>query len=147
MLYRHAIQNAASTGSGILRLCADAANGPLHDLATETHFSQLGRYLLYQADTFASDHNAARFRPAVDESAVRAFLESSPHFAHVQRSLEESRTWYLLNPERLRERMAGSSVYSWHNRASLDGVIIFDTQPQNADVLKVAYLDAAVGSL
>jgi hypothetical protein len=146
-LYHYAVRQAEAIGSGIVRLCADAGNRAWRELAAEAHFSQVGRYLLYRADTLANARKAAEFRLPEDAQSIGSFLESSPHFAHAQRSLEESRTWYLLNPGRLAAHIAELAVLGWYSSGSLDGVIILDMPQQNADVLSIAYLDAAVGSL
>ncbi len=145
LLHHHAVQQAEACRSGVIRFCADIQNAGMHRLAAEAHFSQVGRYALYQAGSFTDARKAAEFR-LTDAAAIRIFLDASPYYAHAQRSFEEARTWYFLSGQRLRALIDAGRVYTWSNPASLDGVIIVNTQ-LDSGVLDIAYLDAAVGSL
>jgi hypothetical protein len=148
-LVHHAVRQAELSGRGLLRFAANAENKPVHKLAAEAHFSLVGRYAVYQASVLSN--SLAEFtlvRDGKTVEAVQAFLDSSPHFAHAERSIEESSTWSFLTAERLRARIADSLVYAWRGLNPVGGVIILDARyRQDKDALNIAYLDAAVGSL
>ena len=161
LLFRHGVRQAeAKAGRGTSRFVTGYSNQATRKLATEAGFLLAGHYVRYVADTVISAQDAAAFRLLHEPEfpAVWAFLDSSPHFAHVQRSVKDTWiTWRFLTPERLRTRLADALVYGWyghrHTPDALDGVIILNPLPEEPETtgepraLDVAYIDAITGSL
>ncbi len=161
LLFRYGVRQAeASARRGTARFVTGYSNQATRKLAMEAGFSLAGHYVRYVADASINAQDAAAFRllGEPDFPAVWAFLDSSPHFAQVQRSLKDTWvTWRFLTPERLRARLTDSLIYGWHGRRHtpdvLDGVIILNPSPEESEStgepreLDVAYIDAITGSL
>jgi GNAT superfamily N-acetyltransferase len=161
LLFRHGVRQAeASARQGISRFVTGHSNPATRKLAMEAGFSLAGHYVRYVAEAVNNAQDAAAFRllGEPDFPAVWAFLDSSPHFVQVQRSVKDIwLTWRILTPDRLRTRLTDSLIYGWHGRRRtpdvLDGVIILNPLPEESGTagepreLDVAYIDAITGSL
>jgi GNAT superfamily N-acetyltransferase len=144
---QHAVQRAQAQG-GVLRLAADPRQPIMRRLAAQAQFALVGSYLAYQTDGLPGYR--PEFSLAQNIGAVRAFLDGSAYFTRAERSVEDGGIWYRLTDARLQEFAAQARVYLWHGYRHdpnmLDGVIIFAANAA-PPLLRLAYLDAAVGTL
>jgi hypothetical protein len=161
LLFRHGVRQAEVIARrGVSRFVTGHSNQATRKLALEAGFSLVGHYVRYVTDAVINAQDAADFRVLGEAElpAAWAFLDSSSHFAQMQRSIKDTWvTWRFLTPERLRTRLAGSLVYGWHGRRHtpdvLDGAIILNPLPDESETtgepreLDVAYIDAITGSL
>jgi GNAT superfamily N-acetyltransferase len=150
-LLQYAVQRAEAQSSGILRLAVDPRHPIMHRLAVQAQFSLAGSYLAYQTDGLPGYR--PEFSLAPDIGAVRAFLGRSPHYASAERSVEDAGIWCRLTDARLQDYAAQSRVYVWHGQRQdrnvpddVIGVIIYAANAA-PPLLRLAYLDAAVGAL
>ncbi|PJF30444.1 MAG: hypothetical protein CUN51_07945 [Candidatus Thermofonsia Clade 1 bacterium] len=152
-----ALHHASGEESGEVRFCTDVGNAPVHRMAATFQFRQVAQFWRYSARVQPSAVRAQTFQPCTLEhlSSLRAFLDSSPHFANVQVSTIEAR-WQCrrLTDARLRALIEGGMVWLWHgiqhNSAHIDGVLIgyvgspYRKMPPE---FNLTYLDARVGGL
>jgi RimJ/RimL family protein N-acetyltransferase len=103
-----ALQRARG-GTGEVRFCTDLSNAPVHRMAAAFQFRQVAQFWRYSAPVLPSAARAETFRLCTPEHlpALRAFLNSSPHYANVQQSAIEAR-WQCrrLTDARLRDLAA-----------------------------------------
>jgi N-acetylglutamate synthase-like GNAT family acetyltransferase len=156
-LQRYGFERAEAIGSGVVRFATEQANGAVHKMAHKLGFTLTAQFLRYHADALPRRDLAEQFKPlgASDLPAARAFLDSSPHYEQVQRTLI-GRRWlcYYITDEHLRTWLDQGTVYGWfgrrHDPAQLDGLMItgvFHYRDGSAPELIINYLDAAPGNL
>jgi GNAT superfamily N-acetyltransferase len=152
-----ALQRAHGAGAGEVRFCTDLSNAPVHRMAAAFQFRQVAQFWRYSARVLPSAARAETFRRCTPDQlhALRAFLNSSPHYANVQQSTIEAR-WQCrrLTDARLRDLAAQGMIWLWHgvhqDAARIDGALIgYVGSPyrQMPPEFNLTYLDARVGSL
>ena len=162
ILHRYAVTRAhdLADDGGLLRFSTDDENTAVHRMAAETGFALVATFRRYLAGASAAQGGADSFSViGPDEiGPVRAYLESSPTYAHAQRSAVMRRRWScrLITDDRLREWAANNMLLGWHgrrgDRSQLDGVMIAqrtegERGTEHGPEWTVLYLDAIPGGL
>lgn len=152
-----AMHRASGEGAAEVRFCTDVSNAPVHRMAAAFQFRQVAQFWRYSAPVQPSQARAEMFRLGTLDQlpALRAFLDSSPHYANAQQSAIEAR-WQCrrLSDARLQSLVAQGMIWLWHGAAQdsarIDGVLIgyvgspYRKMPPE---FNLTYLDARVGKL
>lgn len=147
-LHHHAVELATTIGRGILRFATNGRNEAVHKLARETGFRRVAAYHLASLDADdGTDQHTGHFVPAdpADLPEIREWLRASDHFNAVGGLFEEQWKWKSLLP-RLSALRAENRIYWWLNDAGQrTGLVVI--RPEEEDILRLNYLDAAQGAL
>ncbi len=149
---------ASGEREGTIRLCTDIGNQAVHHLSESLGFSLIAQFWRYGANPLPNFPSAAAFRPMTptDLPAVRAFLDSSPHYQNVARCTIESR-WVCrtLTDNRIAAYVEHGAAYIWHgfhhDPSRVDGLVIgvngpVYVTPDSPIEFNLYYLDALPGS-
>lgn len=152
ILHHFAVNQVHQRGSGMVRFATSSLNEAVCQLAGETGFERVARYLEYYADPL--DEPLAALIPLGPQDAARVgvWLAGSAHFERAQRSLEADWVFTLLNEERLAERLAAGLVFGWPEPGGdLVGLAVLNPTGRERwpgdPTLSIAYLDAAPDEL
>jgi hypothetical protein len=139
ILHHFVVNQVHQRGSGVVRFATSSLNEAVCQLASETGFERVARYLSYYADPLDEPLEALIPLGPGDAARVRAWLAQSAHFERGQRSLEA---------ERLAERLAAGMVFGWPGaQGDLAGLAVLNPTGRERwpgdPALAIAYLDAA----
>ncbi len=152
ILHHFVVNQVHQHGSGVVRFATASLNEAVCQLASETGFERVARFLPYYADPIDEPLDALIPLGPEDAARVWAWLAQSAHFERAQRSLEFEWVFTVLTEERLAERLAAGLVFGWPGHGSeLGGVAVINPTGRERwpgdPTLSIAYLDAAPDDL
>lgn len=148
VLHHFVLNQVRQMGSGVVRFTTVSNNQAVIKLAAETGFQLVGKFLINSAPALDEPTESLRKLGEADLPRLRAWLEGSPYFALVQRSIESEWICQFLTDERLVARIKSGLVYGWMPADQVEGVVILnDTGHErwpSPEVMKIGCLDAAL---